>query len=121
MDDALQYVSVISLCGTLCGTAIAFIVGLFKWIDQRKREQDQKHYEAFHRMVCLASGTDENGRTVKWPQQLAAIYQLQAYKKYAFASVPVLKAMQSDTSNVGAEHLREALATTIAALSNQAE
>ncbi len=89
MDETLRYISLISLIGA----AISFIIGLCKWIDQRNREIEQRQYEAFHKMVCIASGVDETGRTVKMSQQLAAIYQLQAYKKYSFASIPVLKQM----------------------------
>ncbi len=61
MKEILEYVSLI----TLCGAAISFVVGLIKWIDQRNREQEQKQYEAFHKMVCIASGVDESGKTVK--------------------------------------------------------
>jgi hypothetical protein len=92
MEEALKYLPLI----TICGTAIAFVAGFFKWIDQRSREQEQKLYEAFHKMVCIASGINEAGNTVKMSQQIAAIYQLQAYKQYAFASIPVLELMQFD-------------------------
>ncbi len=116
MNEILKYVSLI----TLCGTAVSFVIGLIKWMDQRNKEQEQKQYEAFHRMVCIASGVDEAGKTVKMVQQIAAIYQLQAYKKYAFASIPVLKLMQfeygkaqDDRSN----HMEIALNQTIEELS----
>jgi len=116
MEEILKYVSLI----TLAGTAISFAVGLIKWIDQRNREQEQKQYEAFHKMVCIASGTDESGRTVKMVQQIAAIYQLQAYKQYAFASVPVLELMQFEYSKKDqderAEYLFKALNETLQSL-----
>ncbi|MFM5744692.1 hypothetical protein ACET6W_18585 [Aeromonas veronii] len=98
------------------GTAIAFVIGLFRWIDQRSREQEQRTYEAFHKMICLASGTDESGRTIKMAQQIAAIYQLQRYKQYAFASIPVLKLIQFEFANCEdsrADHLEQALRETI--------
>ena len=116
MNEILKYVSVI----TLCGTAISFIIGLVKWIDQRNREQEQKQYEAFHKMVCIASGVDESGKKVKMVQQIAAIYQLQAYKQYAFASIPVLELMQFEYSKAKderSEYMEKALNKTIAALS----
>ena len=112
MEEVLKYVSLI----TLCGTAISFIIGLIKWIDQRNREQEQKQFEAFHKMVCIASGVDETGKTVKMVQQIAAIYQLQAYKKYSYASVPVLKLMQFEYGENGdsrAEHMNAAISGTI--------
>jgi hypothetical protein len=119
MEEILKYLSLI----TLAGTAISFAVGLIKWIDQRNREQEQKQYEAFHKMVCIASGTDESGRTVKMVQQIAAIYQLQAYKQYAFASVPVLELMKFEYSKSNqderAEHMFNALNETLQSLKHE--
>ncbi|MEH8165500.1 hypothetical protein [Aeromonas allosaccharophila] len=120
MEIVLKYISLI----TACGTGIAFVIGLFKWIDQRARDQEQRVYEAFHKMVCLASGADESGRTVKMVQQIAAIYQLQRYKQYAFASIPILKLMQFEFSHCKdneprSKHLEQALKTTIYVLEKE--
>lgn len=41
MELALKYISLI----TACSTGIAFVIGLFKWIDQRARDQEQRIYE----------------------------------------------------------------------------
>ena len=117
MEAILKYLSLI----TACGAGISFIFGLFKWIDQRNREQEQKLYEAFHKMVCLASGVDDSGRTIKMVQQIAAIYQLQRYKQYSFASIPVLKLMQYEfepqkSKEPRASHMEQALSETIAVL-----
>ena len=115
MNDLLKYASLI----TLCGAAISFVIGLIKWIDQRNREQEQKHYEAFHKMVLLASGIDENGKTIKMVQQIAAIYQLQIYKDFNFASIPVLELMhfEYDTQkDPRSEHMTKAINSSIDAL-----
>ena len=121
MDEVLRYVSLL----TLVGTAISFVIGLFQWIDQRNREQKQKEYEAFHRMVCLASGVGESGESIRMVQQIAAIYQLRAYKQYAFASVPVLELMQFEwgqihDKDVRSDHMEKAVSETISALSKYA-
>ena len=47
MDELLKYISLIAMAGA----GISFLVGLLKWLDQRKREQEDKHYESFHRMI----------------------------------------------------------------------
>ena len=96
MEEILKNISLISMSGA----AITFIFGLIKWIDQRNREMEQKQYEAFHNMVRLASGVDESGNTIKMAQQLAAVYQLQAYKKYSFASIPVLEHLLYEISEL---------------------
>ena len=120
MDEALKYLPLVTVCITVLGASISFLIGLLKWIDQRKTEQEQRQYEAFHRMVCIASGVDETGRTIKMVQQVAAIYQLQAYKQYAFASVPVLQQMRFEFGMLGdprAVGLETALSKSIEVLS----
>ena len=116
METILKYISII----TLCGTVISFIIGLIKWIDQRNREQEQSQFAAFHKMVCIASGVDETGKTVKMVQQIAAIYQLQAYKQYSYASIPVLELMQyefDENKDKRSSHMEKAIQETIKVLS----
>jgi hypothetical protein len=116
MDVVLKYLSQIALSGA----AFSFIIGLIKWIDQRNRDQEEKQYQSFHRMVCLASGTDESGRTIKMVQQVAAIYQLQRYKQYAFASIPVLELLLfeiEEAHDTRVPHLKKALNESIQKLS----
>ena len=81
---------------TILGALIASIIGMFKWLDQRKREQEDKRFQAFHKMVLLASGVDEQGKTVKITQVVAAVYQLQKYRQYAFAAIPILEFMKAE-------------------------
>lgn len=120
MDDALKYLPLVTVCITVLGASVSFLIGLLKWIAQRKTEQEQRQYEAFHRMVCIASGVDETGRIIKMVQQVAAIYQLQAYKQYAFAAVPVLQQLQFELgtpTDPRAGYIETALNKTIEALS----
>jgi hypothetical protein len=120
MDEALKYLPLITVCVTVMGASATFLIGLLKWIAQRKAEQEQRQYEAFHRMVCIASGVDETGRTIKMVQQVAAIYQLQAYRQYAFAAVPVLQRLRFELSaptDPRAGYLETALSKAIEALS----
>ncbi len=115
MQEVLKYVSQIALSGA----DFSFVIGLFKWIDQRNRDQEEKQYQSFHKMVCLASGTDESGRAIKMVQQVAAIYQLQRYKQYAFASIPVLELLLYETGEARDSrlvHLKKAMDETLAKL-----
>jgi predicted Zn-dependent protease len=118
MEEILQYVSLI----TICGAAISFVVGFIKWMDQRNREQEQKQFEAFHKMICLASGIDESGKSIKMVQQIAAIYQLQSYKRFAFASIPVLELLKFEFKKAHDDRdtfMEKALQETIHALSSR--
>lgn len=81
---------------SLLGAIISLLIGLLKYLDQRNREQSEKTFAAFHNMVCRAAGQRERGGNLPFTQQLAAIYQLQKYKEYSYASIPVLKYMKED-------------------------
>jgi hypothetical protein len=113
MEEILKNIPQITLI-------VGGLFGFFQWLDQRKREREEKQYQSFHKMVCLAAGTDESGRTIKMAQQVAAIYQLQRYKQYAFASAPVIQLIlheMSEENNPGLEHLTKALNVTLEKLS----
>lgn len=92
MEEILKYVSLISVAGA----GISFVIGLWKYLDQRAREERTKRFELYHDLMRRVSAFGE-GENVGLPltQQLAAIYELQHFQDYKFASVPIL------------EHLRE--------------
>jgi hypothetical protein len=91
-DSILKYLSVI----TVAGAAISFVVGLVKYLDQRNREVRTKRFELFHDLMRRISAFGEReGEGVPLTQQVAAVYELQHFTEYAYASVPIL------------EHLRE--------------
>jgi hypothetical protein len=121
LDLLLKYAAQL----TLIGAAISFAVGLWRWLDQRNREQEAREHESFHRMVVLASGRSEDGKVISMNQQVAAIYQLKLYKRYAFASLPVLELMRdefnqrviSDT-DARSSHMYKALDDVIKSLSH---
>jgi hypothetical protein len=113
MEEILKNVPQIALI-------IGGLFGFFQWLDQRNREREERQYQSFHKMVCLASGTDESGRQIKMVQQVAAIYQLQRYQQYSFASIPVLQLLLhelSEEQDYRLEHLKKALNSSIAKLS----
>ena len=88
IDSVLKYVSVIAVAGA----AIPFVVGLLKYLDQRNREERTKRFESFPALMGRVSAETE-GSVHKLPltQQVAAVYELQHFKDYAYASVPILE------------------------------
>jgi hypothetical protein len=92
VDEILKYISVI----TVAGAGISFVVGLWKYLDQRAREELTKRFEIYHDLMRRVSAVGETAGTgLPLTQQLAAIYELQHFKDYKFASLPIL------------DHLRE--------------
>jgi hypothetical protein len=92
MDLILKYLSVI----TVAGAAISFVIGLIKYLDQRNREERTKRFELFHDLMRRASAFGERAdEAVALTQQVAAVYELQHFKDYAYASVPILEHMHA--------------------------
>ena len=89
LDQILKYVSLI----TVAGAAISFMIGLIKYIDQRNREERTKRFQLYHDLMRRVSARRERFDDASLPltQQVAAIYELQHFKEYAYASVPILE------------------------------
>jgi hypothetical protein len=80
----------------LRGAAISFIVGLVKYLDQRKREERTKRFELFHDLTRrIFAWGERGGEGLPLTQQVAAVYELQHFREYVYTSIPIL------------EHLRE--------------
>jgi hypothetical protein len=111
LDSFLRYLSII----TVFGAFISFIVGLWKYLDQRKREDRTKRYEQFHDLMGRVSAWSSDGeRGLPLTQQLAAVYELQHFPEYRDASVPILAYLKTFFEKKKAEEaLLKAIETTL--------
>jgi hypothetical protein len=66
MEEALKYLSQIALSGA----AFSFVIGLIKWIDQRKRDQEEKQYQSFHKMVVSPLARMNLEERLRWLSKL---------------------------------------------------
>jgi hypothetical protein len=93
LDSILKYLSVISVAGA----GIAFVVGLWKYLDQRAREERTKRFELYHDLMRRVSAFGDAGsQGVPLTQQCAAIYELQHFHEYSYASLPILTHLRED-------------------------
>jgi hypothetical protein len=92
LDAILKYLSVI----TVAGAAISFVIGLIKYLDQRKREERNARFKMLHDLMgpIVARGERPN-EPLALSQQVAAVYELQHFADYAYASVPILEDMRA--------------------------
>src|SRR5439155_16693359 len=86
----LKYLSII----TVAGAAISFVVGLIKYLDQRKREERTTRFRMFHELMGPIAAWKERANEAL-SQQVAAVYELQHFKDYSYASVPILEDMRA--------------------------
>jgi hypothetical protein len=114
VDSILKYLSLI----TVAGAAISFVWGLVKYLDQRNREERSKRFVLFHDLIRRVSGKVEPG-SGDFPlvAQVAAVYELQQFDEYAYASVPILEYLHKYfTENDQPPLLLQALDNTLKAL-----
>ena len=86
------------------GAMLAFSVGLFQWIDTRKREVQAKRFDQFHRTFEWLAGRTATGQPMVDTQQAMATYELANFPEYRETSIPILDyylAMTVNDSNTG--------------------
>ena len=88
LETVLKYLSLI----TVAGAAISFVVGLIKYLDQRNREVRVRSFEQFNDLMRRVSAYgDQADFGLPLTQQTAAVYELQHFTDYSYASVPILE------------------------------
>ena len=93
LDNVLKYGSII----TVATAFISSIAGLWKYLDQRNREEKFKRDEKFHALWELISGdAGLKDSKISFTRQLASIYQLRNFSEYKDIIVPVLHYLEKD-------------------------
>ncbi len=91
IESLLKYVSLLAVAGA----AISFVVGLIKYFDQRNLQERTRRFELFHNLMGRVSAYGEHpDHGLPLSQQAAAVYELQHFPEYGYASIPILKALR---------------------------
>ena len=87
LETLLKYLSLISIAGA----GVSFVVGLVKYLDQRRLEQQTKRFTLFHELMRrIAAQGEKPDQAITRSEQAAAIYELQHFPEYGYASIPIL-------------------------------
>jgi len=90
MEEILGKVNITVLIGIIGGVC-TFTWSVFKYLHTKKREQNIKEFEHFHKLLKeLVQPEDENG-TMYIDRQTAIIYELRHFKRYYPYSLRTLK------------------------------
>ena len=84
---------------TPVGAVVAFAVGVFQWIDTRKREVQTKRFDQFHRAFEWVAGQTAAGQKLVATQQAMATYELANFPEYRETSLPILDYYLNMTRN----------------------
>lgn len=103
MNEWLIYASTV-------GSAIAFLIGLFQWLDVRKREEKRLRYEQFQRAFERLAGRTAHGQILVNTQQALSAYELSRFPEYSDLSLPIIRYyLNQTTSEPDTSLFREAL------------
>ena len=72
------------------GSSIAFLFGVWKYLDARKLEARNRRFEQFRQVFVWFAGRDDNGQVLTAVQQAIATYQLAEFPEYKHMSLPVI-------------------------------
>jgi len=84
---------------TLLGSAIAFLFGVWKYIDARKLEARNKRFEQFRKVFVWFAGRSETGEIYTSVQQAIATYQLAEFPEYKHMSLPIIERLLKVTEH----------------------
>lgn len=84
---------------TALGSAVAFLFGVWKYLDAKKLEAKNKRFEQFRQVFIWFAGRDENGQVLTAVQQAIATYQLAEFIEYKSMSLPIIDHLIEQTKD----------------------
>ena len=90
---------------TVLGSIIGFGIGLYKWLDVRKREVSNRRFEQFHKIFEWVAGRTANGTPLVDTQQAMAVYELAEYPEYKHLSLPIIDYYLEKTKDDSEENI----------------
>lgn len=95
---------------TALGSVVAFLFGVWKYLDARELEARNKRFEQFRQVFIWFAGRDEKGQVLTAVQQAIATYQLAEFPEYKTMSLPIIEHLIEQTKDEQASSLfRKAL------------
>lgn len=75
----------------MLGSIVAFLVGVWKYLDAKKAEARNKRFDQFRLISSWLSGRTEDGKPLVDIQQAIAAYQLAEFPEYRDISLPIIE------------------------------
>lgn len=84
---------------TALGSVVAFLFGVWKYLDTKKLEARNKRFEQFRQVFIWFAGRDEKGQELTAVQQTIATYQLAEFPEYKSMSLPIIEHLIEQTKD----------------------
>ena len=90
---------------TAAGTALAFVVGLWKYLGERSESHRWKEFEVYHKLVQELVEPAEPDKPMFIDRQAAVVYELAQFKRYRPCTLRMLRGLRDEWSQ-GASQIR---------------
>jgi hypothetical protein len=77
---------------SVCVASLSFVWGIYQHFDVKKREQDSKEFDNYHKLIKELVQPDENGLYID--RQCAILFELRNFKRYYPFSYRTLVALK---------------------------
>ena len=99
MTEIFEKINVTVLIGVI-GGIVTFGWSIFQYLDTKRREQNIKEFEHFHKLLKELVQPEDDEGTMFVDRQTAIIYELRHFKRYYPYSLRTLKGLQKKWEQV---------------------
>jgi len=75
------------------GGLFSFVWSVYQYVDSRKREQNLKEFDQYHKLIKTLVQPEDKGGTMFVDRQTAIIYELRHFKRYFPFSLRTLESL----------------------------
>ncbi|MES2950686.1 MAG: hypothetical protein V4858_19305 [Pseudomonadota bacterium] len=99
MNEVLTMLTTNAAALTAVGAAVAFIWSVIQFVLVRKRDQEHREFEIYHRLVKELVATDPETKVVWIDRQTAVLFELRRFKRYHELTLRTLLGLRNKWSN----------------------
>ena len=112
IDPIASTTNFIITTSPIIAVIVAFIFSVYKYFDNKNREQNQKEFEYFHQLIKDLVQPEES-ETMYLDRQTAIIFELRNFKRYHEYSLRMLKGFLNDEKRWKKYRYKEEIKLTI--------
>lgn len=99
MTDLLKTLTENAAALTILGAGIAFIWSVIQFILVRKRDEQHREFEIYHRLIKELVSPDSESKSVWIDRQTAILFELRRFKRYHEHTLRTLIGLKNKWSN----------------------
>lgn len=99
MSEMLSFLTANAAAISIVGAAIAFIWSVIQFILVRKRDEQHREFEIYHRLIKELVSPDTDSKVVWIDRQTAVLFELRRFRRYHEHTLRTLLGLRDKWSN----------------------